>query len=145
VLVYGWLRRPIVLAAKTDLCTTCRQVGTHAIVRVVQWVEIFFIPILPFWSGHQLVCLNCKASQKLSRKQVREALKTGKLALPARPEFKDYARQQFQETGRSPQESELDPVEINPRRGPWDLYLKAWLIVVPAVIVGFFILGALSN
>jgi hypothetical protein len=141
---YGWLRRPTVLATKNDLCATCLMMGPHAIVRFVNWIEIFFIPILPIWFSHQLICGNCGASRKLSRRQVGDALKSGRMPLPARPEHREYAKWAFQETGRSPQESELDPVEINPARGAWDRYLKLWLLVVPSVIVALVIISIMK-
>jgi hypothetical protein len=141
MVIYGWLRRPIILATKNDLCATCSRVGPHAIVRIVSWIEVFFIPIVPIWFSHQLICGNCGASRKLGRRQVADGLKSGRLPLPARAEHRDYANLAFQETGRSPQESELDPIEINPSRGAWDRYLKLWLLIVPSVIVALVIVS----
>jgi hypothetical protein len=141
MVIYGWLRRPIILATKNDLCATCSRVGPHAIVRLVSWIEVFFIPIVPIWFSHQLICGNCGASRKLGRRQVADALKSGRLPLPARAEHREYANWAFQETGRSPQESELDPIEINPSRGAWDRYLKLWLLIVPSVIVALVIVS----
>jgi hypothetical protein len=40
-----------------------------------------------------------------------------------------------------PREQELDPIVKNPRRDPWNLYLTAWLLVVPAVVGGLVIAG----
>jgi hypothetical protein len=139
VIIYGLVRKAILLASKNDLCVTCSTMGPHAIVRLVSWIEIFFIPVVPVWASHQLVCGRCHATRKLSRGQVRDGLKTGKMPLGPRPEYKEYSRQAFEDTGRSPQESELDPVEINRSRGGWDLYLRAWLLIVPSVIVGLVI------
>jgi hypothetical protein len=141
MLIYGWIRHAIVLATKNDLCATCSTVGPHAVVRAVTWIEIFFIPIIPIWFSHQLICGNCRASRKLGRRQVGEAMRSGRLPLPARPEHREYAQWAFQETGRSPRESELDPIEINQEKGPWDRYLKLWLLIVPSVIVALVIVS----
>jgi hypothetical protein len=144
VIIYGLLRKGIILATKNDLCATCSTMGPHAIVRLLSWIEIFFIPIVPVWASHQLVCGRCGATRKLKRGQVNEALKTGKLPLEHRETFREYANWAFEETGRSPQESELDPIEINPSRGPWDRYLKLWLLIVPAAFVGLLIVGIMN-
>ncbi len=65
MILYGLLTSPIVLGAKQDLCATCNVAGPHLIVRRVRWVEIFFIPVLPIWISHRLVCTNCSAETKL--------------------------------------------------------------------------------
>jgi hypothetical protein len=145
VVIYGWVRQPVLLAWKNDLCAACAMTGSHAVVHAVTWISLFFLPILPIWSSHQLICGNCGTSRNLGRRQVGEAMKSGRLPLPPREGYREFARQAFEETGRSPQESELDPIEINPSRGPWDRYLKLWLLVVPAVFVGLFIFGMLNQ
>jgi hypothetical protein len=144
VIIYGLIRRAIVLATKKDLCTTCMMMGPHGIVRLVSWIEIFFIPIVPVWYSHQLVCLRCNATRKLGRREVAAALKSGRLPLPPRAEFRDYARQAFENEGRSPQESELDPIEVNSRRGPWDRYLKLWMLVVPSAFVALVVVSLIK-
>ena len=143
MIFYGWMRRPTLLAVKTDLCPTCHTMGVHAIVRAVTWVQLYAFPVLPVWFDHLLICQNCLANRKLKRRQVINALKRGQLVLGPRPDFREFARQQFQETGRSPQESELDAVEVNPNRGNWDRYLRWWLLIVPSVIVALVALAAL--
>jgi hypothetical protein len=135
VIIFGWARKAIVLALKRDLCPKCGQVGNHAILRATTWVELFWIPVLPIWISHRLMCLGCGADRPLGWRRVRAALKTGRLPLDARPGFRDYARAQFEEVGRSPQESELDPIQVNPKRGPWDVWLKAWPVVVTALVI----------
>jgi hypothetical protein len=145
VIIYGLLRRAIILATKPDLCATCSTLGPHAIVRVVSWIEIFFIPIIPVWASHQLVCGRCGATRKLRRKDVGEALKSGRLPLPPREGFRDYQRWAFEETGRSPQESELDPIDVNPSRGPWDRYLTLWLLIVPSAFVALVIVAIVKG
>ena len=142
MVILGWLSRPIVLGTKTDLCATCKHVGPNAIVRQTRWAHVFWIPALPFWIGHRLVCLNCGAQQKLSWRQVRASLKSGSLPLAPRPEFKDYARQVFEKTGRMPREAAFDPIERNPKRGPWDLWLKMWPVVAIGVVLAVVILSS---
>jgi len=144
VIIYGLIRRAILLATKNDLCATCLTMGPHGIVRLVSWIDIFFVPVVPVWYSHQLVCLRCKATLKLGRRDVAAAMRSGRLPLPPRPDFRDYARQEFEKTGRSPQESELDPIEVNSRRGPWDRYLKLWMLVVPSAFVALVIVSLIK-
>jgi hypothetical protein len=87
MIIYGWLGRPTVLAQKQDLCATCGVLGPHAIVRVSRWATLFWVPFLPIWVSHKLVCGNCGAQTKLGWRQVRRALSSGKLPLPHRPAF----------------------------------------------------------
>jgi hypothetical protein len=139
MIIFGWVRRGIVLATKRDYCVTCAMVTTHRLVRIVTFATLFWLPVAPVWVSHVLVCDQCGARRKLGWRQVRAALRTGTLPLPPRPEWQAWARRVFEETNRTPREAELDPIEKNPRPGPWDTYLRAWLIVVPAVIVGLIV------
>jgi hypothetical protein len=139
VILYGWVRRGILLATKMDFCTGCGAVTTHGIFRIATIVTIFFVPILPIWVSHALICSQCGTRRKLGWRQVRAALSSGRLPLPPRPEWPAYARHTFEETNRTPRETELDPIEKNQTRGPWDLYLRAWVTVVPAVVAGLVI------
>jgi len=134
VIIYGWLGRPTVLAQKQDLCATCGVMGPHAIVRSTRWATLFWVPFLPIWVSHKLVCGNCGAQTKLGWRQVRRGLSSGKLPLPHRPGFDAHAQKTYDETYRRPLETELEPIVRNPKRDPWDTYLKAWPIVVIALI-----------
>jgi hypothetical protein len=142
VVIWGWLRRPVLLGAKNDLCMTCGRRTTHGIFRVVTWAHVFWFPFLPLWIGHVLLCTDCgRERQKLGWRQVRSGLRSGKLPLGPRPEFRTWAMNVFDETGRMPQEAELDPVEPNPKRGPWDLWLKAWPLVVAGLVIAVALAG----
>ena len=136
MVIYGVLTSPIVLGAKQDLCATCNVVGPHVILRRVRWVEIFFVPVLPLWMSHRLVCANCGAETKLGFGQVRRALRVGKLPLPHREKFKAYADGLWNAGERLPAESEFDPIEKNPRRDAWNVLLKAWPVVVVLAVAG---------
>jgi hypothetical protein len=139
VIIYGWVRRGIVLASKADFCATCGTVTDHVIVRIATIGTVFWVPIFPVWLSHALICEQCGTRRKLGWRQVRAAMSSGLLPMPPRPEWPAYARRVFEDTSRTPRESELDRIEKNPKRGPWDLYLKAWFIVVPAVVGGLIV------
>lgn len=140
MIIYGLLTTPIILGAKPDLCATCNVAGPHAILRRVRWVEIFWVPILPLWINHRLVCTNCGAETKLGFFQVRRALRSGRLPLPHRTKFDEYADALWQDNQRRPSEVEFDPVEKNPKRSGWNLYLMLYpvLVVVLVAAVAFW-------
>lgn len=135
MIIYGWLGRPTILGTKNDLCATCGVAGPHAIVRIVRWVTLFWAPIVPIWISHKLISGNCGAQTKLGWRQVRAGLRSGTLPLPHRAGFDAYAQQMHDETYRRPAESEFDVVTKNPGRDAWDLYLKAWLILVAVLVL----------
>jgi len=139
MILYGLLTTPIILGAKQDLCATCNVAGPHVILRRVRWVEIFFIPVLPIWVNHRLVCSNCGAETKLGFGQVRAALRSGRLPLPHRARFDEYADALWQDNQRRPAEAEFDPVEKNPKRSGWNLFLMAY----PVLLVGIIVAAAL--
>ena len=139
MVIWGWMRRGIVLGSKPDYCATCGTVTLHVILRLLTILDVFWIPIAPIWASHLLVCNECGTQTKLGWRQVRAAMSSGLLPRPPRPEWPAYARKVFEETNRTPREAELDRIEKNPKRGPWDLYLKVWLIAVPAIIAGLVI------
>jgi len=142
LIVYGWLRPTIVLAMKNDLCATCSVAGPHAIARRVSWVSIFFVPVVPIWINHRLVCGNCGAETKLGYRQVRSALKTGKLPLAPRAAYPAYAQALYDANERRPAEAEFDPIEPNPRRSHWNTYTWLWTIGAGVVVV-LLVLGAM--
>ncbi|HEX8026083.1 MAG TPA: hypothetical protein VF484_07760 [Candidatus Limnocylindrales bacterium] len=145
MIVYGWLGRPTVLAEKQDLCATCGVMGPHAIVRIVRWATVFWAPILPIWISHKLICGNCGAQTKLSWGQTRAALRTGRLPMPHREGFDAHAAKVYDETYRRPVESELDPITRNPKRDAWNVYLKAWPIIVGVLIAAVVFWPRASN
>ena len=141
MVIYGWLQRAVVLGTKADLCAVCGAVTPHAILRLVSWAHVFWVPFLPFLIRHRLTCTECGTERKLGFRQVRRALRERRLPLQ-RDGFKAWAVEAFEQTGRMPQEAELDPVEPNPRRGPWDLYLKAYPAIVAGLVLAVVLLSS---
>jgi len=139
VIIYGWIRRGIVLASKRELCPTEGTVVPHVILRIVTFGTLFWLPLLPVKVGHLLICQGCGRQGKLGWREVRAAMSVGLLPLPPRGEWPAFARRAFEETGRMPREQELDPIVRNPKRDLWSLYLTGWLVVVPAVVGGVLI------
>jgi len=135
MIIYGWIRPTILLAFKNDLCATCNVVGQHAIVRRVSWVSLFWIPVLPIWINHRLVCGNCGAETKLGFRQVRTALKSGKLPLAPRPSYPAYAQALYDANERRPAEVEFDPIQRNPQRNHWNTYAWLWTVGAGVVVV----------
>lgn len=141
MIIWGWYRRPIVLGLKTDLCGTCGQATQHAILRITTWGHIFWVPFLLTSIRHRLVCTVCATERKLGWRQVREALRSGRLPIPARAGFKAWANGVFEETGRIPNEAAFDPIEPNPKRGPWNVWLSFWPFVVAGVVAYAIVVG----
>lgn len=134
MIIYGLATTPIVLGAKQDLCATCNVAGPHVILRRVRWAEIFWIPVVPLWINHRLVCANCGAETKLGFRQVRQALSSGKLPLPHRAKFDEYAEALYNDNQRRPAEAEFDTVEKIPKRSGWNLYLLAYPVLLVALV-----------
>jgi hypothetical protein len=141
VVIWGWYRPAIVLGAKHDECAGCGFVGSHVIVRRVLWAHVFWIPIVPLWLDHGLVCSQCGTLTALRLASVRAALRAGLMPLDRpRPLFAAAQAGQEDAWGRVPDPAQVfDPVAGNPKRGMWDLYLKAW-VVLAAVVVGLIVL-----
>ena len=53
-----------------------------------------------------------------------------------RPSFDDLRDDLWTLTGRRPTEADVfDRLDVNPKRGPWDLYTKAWPFLVALLVV----------
>jgi hypothetical protein len=143
VVIFGWFRQPTFLASRTEECSTCGEIGNHWLIRKTNWFTLFWIPVLPLWISHGQVCGNCATWTKMSYLQVRAAMKTGTLHIEKpRPNFAAGRADMADGWGRLPSEqSHFDPLHVNPKRGPSDLYLKGW-IVVAVVIVALFVVNA---
>lgn len=134
MIIFGWYLRPILLGLKADLCETCGVATQHAILRITTWGHVFWVPWLLVSLKHRLVCTVCATERKLGWRQVRQALRAGRLPLPARTGFKAWANGVFEETGRIPNEAAFDPIEPNPKRGPWNVWLTFWPFVLAGVV-----------
>jgi hypothetical protein len=137
LVIYGWTIQPTILGSKVDHCATCGVTGEHFLICKTWWAEIFWIPFLLVRFQHGMACGACGAWTGIGFRTMRQGLKSGELALAgrARPNTLDLRDRIWDETGRRPSEKELyDRVTINPRRGPWDLWLKVWPILVLAIV-----------
>lgn len=146
MIIFGWSRQPTILGSKVDHCAACAVTGPHLLVRRTWWATIFWVPVLLLRFEHGMACAACGAWTGIGFRTMRRAMKTGLLPLPgrARPNSLDVRERIAEETGHRPSETELyDTVQVNPRRGAWDLALKLWPVAVIAVIAVLAIGAAL--
>lgn len=67
LVIFGLSRRERVLAALPRPCGHCGHGGPQALVRRSRRFTLFFVPILPLGSRHEVVCRWCTASARVSR------------------------------------------------------------------------------
>ena len=137
MVIYGWTRQPTILGSKVDQCTQCGLTGPHYLIRKTWWVTIFFVPLLFLRFQHGMACANCGLWTGIPWRQVRRGMKDRRLPLAGRkrPDALDVRERVADETGHRPSEAELyDTVEVNPKRGFWDLAVKVWPVAVVALV-----------
>ena len=138
MIFWGWMRRPTLLGSKMDQCPHCGHVGPHFLLRSSYWVHLFWVPIILFRVRHGVACANCGEKVDIRFLQMRRAFRSGALSLPnrVRRDWPAIQAEIWSESGKRPSESEFfDPITANPHRGFFDLYLKAWPILVTALLV----------
>jgi hypothetical protein len=141
--IFGWLRRFTVLGMKLDECAACGQVCQHVVGRKTNWGHVFWIPVLFLGFSHGMICSVCGTWGPLPWRSVREAMKSGVLHLDrARPHAPALLAAAVADEGKpAPTVAAVfDRLLVNPKRGPWDLYLKAWPVLAAALLV----LGAVT-
>jgi hypothetical protein len=85
-----------------------------------------------------MICSSCGTWTPLTWQSVRAAMKAGRLPLNrTRPNAPALIAAVAAEDGVPPVQPEavFDRLLVNPKRGPWDLYLKAWPVLVAVLIV----------
>jgi hypothetical protein len=87
--------------------------------------------------SHGMLCPTCGAWTGIPWKTVRESMKTGVLSIDhARPHAEAHLESLISPSGFVPKPAEVfDRFTVNPKRGFWDLYLKAWPVLVAVVIL----------
>lgn len=137
LVIFGWMRRFTILGIKVEECAQCGQVCEHVVGRKTNWGHVFWIPVLFLGFEHGMACTTCQAWTGIPWREVRGAMKSGVLRLdrprPNAPALLAAAA----EAGEPPLHPAVvfDRLLVNPRRGPWDLYLKAWPVLVAALLV----------
>jgi hypothetical protein len=138
-LIFGWMRRFTVLGIKFDECTACGQVCEHVVGRKTNWGHVFWMPVLFLGFEHGMVCSTCGTWTGLPFGEVRDAMKTGRLAIDRQ---RPHAIAALAADGVALVDSTaaFDRLLVNPKRGFFDLYLKAW----PALVVALIVIGMVS-
>ena len=141
--IFGWLRRFTILGIKLDECASCGRVREHVVGRKTNWGHVFWIPVLFLGFSHGMICSTCRAWTPLSWQSVRAAMKSGVLPLSrSRPNAPALLAAAAAQEGAPPPQpaADFDRLVVNPKRGPWDFYLKAWPVLVAVLLVA----GAVS-
>ena len=146
MVIWGWYRPITKLAIKWEECLRCGAIGVHAIVRQTTWGHIFWIPLLLLWVSHSMICPNCGLTTGLGWRQVRTALKAGRLVLDRpRPHFAAARPQYMDAFGRMPDpHTSFDPITVNPSRSAWDVMIIIWLVGA-ALLLSLIPLAILIN
>ena len=133
LVIFGWLRRFTILGIKLDECASCGQVCEHVVGRKTNWGHVFWIPVLFLGFSHGMICSTCGVWTPLGWQSVRAAMKLGVLPLdrprPNAPAMLAAAAAQEGEPPPHPA-AVFDRLIVNQKRGPWDLYLKAWPVLL---------------
>jgi hypothetical protein len=143
LVIFGWMRRFTILGVKLDECANCHNVCEHIVGRKTNWGHVFWMPVLFLGFSHGMACSTCTTWTPLSWQSVRAAMKSGVLPLDRpRPTGPALLAAAATEEGRPQLQpaAVFDRMLVNPKRGPWDLYLKAWPVLVAALLVA----GALA-
>lgn len=137
ILWYGVILSPILLGLKWEDCRTCGGVTEHTVVRTTTWFHLFRVPILLVAVRHGMQCSRCNTWTKIPWSAARTGVRKGVMPLSlARPSFDELRDDLWTLTGKRPTEAEIfDHLEVNPKRGPWDLYTKAWPFLVALFVI----------
>jgi hypothetical protein len=138
-MIYYWgvLLRQILLATKWEDCVACGAVTQHAVVRSTSWLHFFRIPVVLTGIHHAIKCNRCGTWTKIPWKAARAGVKKKVMPLSLeRPSFEELREDLWSLTGRRPTEADIfDRLDVNRHRGPWDLYTKAWPVLVALLVV----------
>jgi hypothetical protein len=143
LVIFGLLRGFTVLGIKLDECPQCGAFCEHVVGRKTNWGHIFWVPFLFLGLTHGMACSACRHWTGIPWRTVRAAMRTGTLPLDRpRPTAQAMLAAQAAEAGEPPPHpaAVFDRFDVNPKRGGWDLYLKAWPMIVAALIA----IGALA-
>lgn len=143
MIIFGWMRRFTILGVKLDQCETCGRVCEHVVGRKTNWGHVFWVPVLFLGWEHGMACTTCHSWTGIPWQQVRAAMKTGSLRLDrSRPAGAELVRTGAGE-GLPPVHvgAVFDRLLVNPKRGAFDLYVKAWPVIVSVLVLA----GAVSS
>ncbi len=72
--IVGARPRAEVLRTLTMVCWSCQQAAAHRLTRLSNHITLFFIPLIPLGTKHELQCLLCGVSQHLTPESVGDVL-----------------------------------------------------------------------
>jgi hypothetical protein len=145
VVIVGWLRTFTVLGMKIEECRNCGATCDHVVGRKVNWGTLFWIPLLFLGFTHGMLCTGCGHWTGIPFLKVREAMRSGQLALPReRPAAQQLLAASVEE-GQPPLNATAvyDTMLVNPRRGAMDIYLKAYPFIIGGLVLAVALATAL--
>jgi hypothetical protein len=142
LVIFGWLRRFTILGVKIDECQTCGRVCEHVVGRKTNWGHLFWFPVLFLGFSHGMICSACRAWTPLPWQTVRAGMKLGLLPLnrPRPNAAAALAADGSHDPSLPVPAGVFDRLLVNPKRGFWDVYLKAWPVMVGVLMIA----GAVS-
>ncbi|QIS10371.1 zinc-ribbon domain-containing protein [Nocardia arthritidis] len=70
MLIWGWRRYVRTMAMITFVCGNCRNPSAHALRELVTKFTLFFIPLFPVSTKHELQCTFCGVQSKVPSQDV---------------------------------------------------------------------------
>jgi hypothetical protein len=136
--IWGFTRRFTVLGIKIDECAACGQVCQHVVGRKTRWFTLFFVPLVFLGWSHGMASSACGAWSGIPFRTMRAAMRSGVLLLDRPRPNTPGALAAAAGPDQPPlhQGHVVDSLHVNPKRGPWDLYVKVWPALVALGIVG---------
>lgn len=136
MVIFGWLSRFTILGIKVDECSGCGMTCEHVVGRKTNWGHVFWFPVLFLGFSHGMACTTCRAWTGIPWAQVRAAMKSGSLPLDRlRANAPEVLAAVAGENEPPVHPALYDNLLVNPKRGPWDLYLKLWPVLAAIAVV----------
>lgn len=87
-LIWGTRRYVYQLLMATLVCNNCHNPAAHALRKFTTKFTLFFIPLFPITSSHQLQCTYCGSVTQLSKEQAQQLVAQHQTAqVPSAPQL----------------------------------------------------------
>jgi hypothetical protein len=89
--IFGWNKKSATRGAVVESrCHHCRNHVSWHHFKITDWLELFFIPLIPFRSEHFLACGICGDAVKLTGEESRGVESLFRMTAAERDEWREY-------------------------------------------------------